>query len=96
MSDVKWVSLLKLKASYGEQGNDNLASVTYYWHPYADGATIGQQGTQGGIIVSDEACKGARITLEKGGAVPYAMLCAMDGTAFHTVLASDEQDAMMR
>ena len=67
-----------------------------YWHPYADGATIGQQGTQGGIIVSDEACKGARITLEKGGAVPYAMLCAMDGTAFHTVLASDEQEAMMR
>ena len=36
LSDVKWVSLLKLKASYGEQGNDNLASVTYYWHPYAD------------------------------------------------------------
>ena len=36
LSDVKWVSLLKLKASYGEQGNDNLASVTYSWHPYAD------------------------------------------------------------
>ena len=28
MSDVKWIDLLKVKASYGEQGNDNLGS---YW-----------------------------------------------------------------
>ena len=36
MKDVKWVNLLKLKASYGEQGNDNLSDITYYWHAYAD------------------------------------------------------------
>ena len=36
LSDVKWINLLKLKASYGEQGNDNLSGVTYYWHAYAD------------------------------------------------------------
>ena len=36
MKDIKWINLLKLKASYGEQGNDNLSSITYYWHAYAD------------------------------------------------------------
>ena len=36
LSDVKWINLLKLKASYGEQGNDNLSGVTYSWHAYAD------------------------------------------------------------
>ena len=32
MSDVTWVNMLKLKASYGVQGNDNLGS----YYPYAD------------------------------------------------------------
>ena len=32
MSDVDWVNMLKLKASYGVQGNDNLRS----YYPYAD------------------------------------------------------------
>ena len=32
MSDVKWVDLLKLKASYGEMGNDQGMG----WHAYAD------------------------------------------------------------
>lgn len=30
LKDVKWVDLLKLKVSYGSQGNDNLGS-NYYW-----------------------------------------------------------------
>ena len=36
LSDVKWINLLKLKVSYGEQGNDNLSSISYPWHAYAD------------------------------------------------------------
>lgn len=32
MSDVDWVNMLKLKVSYGVQGNDNLGS----YYPYAD------------------------------------------------------------
>ena len=32
MSDVNWVNMLKLKVSYGVQGNDNLRS----YYPYAD------------------------------------------------------------
>ena len=36
MSDVKWVDLLKVKLSYGVQGNDNLSSLTYPWQAYSD------------------------------------------------------------
>ncbi len=36
MSNASWVNLLKLKASYGVQGNDNLGSSTTYYFPYAD------------------------------------------------------------
>ena len=32
LSDVKWIDMLKLKVSYGMQGNDNLGSL----YPYAD------------------------------------------------------------
>ena len=36
MDEYDWVDLLKLKASYGEQGNDNLSSADYPYFPYAD------------------------------------------------------------
>ena len=36
MKDLTWINLLKVKASYGEQGNDNLSSVSYMYHAYAD------------------------------------------------------------
>ncbi|MDO4160806.1 MAG: TonB-dependent receptor [Prevotellaceae bacterium] len=36
LEDVKWIDLLKLKVSYGEQGNDNLSGITYAWQAYAD------------------------------------------------------------
>ena len=36
MEDYKWIDFLKLKASYGEQGNDNLSSADYPYFPYAD------------------------------------------------------------
>ena len=41
LKDVKWLDMLKLKVSYGEQGNDNLlkndGNTTYY--PYSDAYT---------------------------------------------------------
>lgn len=38
---AKWVDLLKLKVSYGEQGNDNLSSGYYYsYHPWSNFYTI--------------------------------------------------------
>jgi len=36
MSSAKWVNLLKLKASWGMQGNENLGSSTTYYYPYTD------------------------------------------------------------
>ena len=42
MSDVAWVNMLKLKASYGVQGNDNLYPSAGYarkYYPYSDNYT---------------------------------------------------------
>lgn len=42
MSEVAWVQMLKLKASYGVQGNDNLYPTSNYarkYYPYADNYT---------------------------------------------------------
>ncbi|MEG1403724.1 TonB-dependent receptor [Bacteroides sp.] len=36
MGEVDWVNMLKLKASYGVQGNDNLGTSTAYYYAYAD------------------------------------------------------------
>ncbi|MGM9698801.1 MAG: SusC/RagA family TonB-linked outer membrane protein [Prevotella sp.] len=36
LENVKWLDILKLKVSYGLTGNDNLTSVTYDRHAYAD------------------------------------------------------------
>ncbi len=34
--DLDYIDMLKLKASYGEQGNDDLASADYSYFPYSD------------------------------------------------------------
>ncbi len=42
MSGVSWIQMLKLKASYGVQGNDNLypnANYARHYYPYADNYT---------------------------------------------------------
>lgn len=36
MSDVTWVDQLKFKASFGQNGNDNLGTSTYYYYAWAD------------------------------------------------------------
>ena len=36
MKDVSWVDMLKLKVSYGIQGNDNLGTRAQWYYPYAD------------------------------------------------------------
>ena len=36
LENVKWIDQLKLKVSYGLTGNDNLSSISYYRHAYAD------------------------------------------------------------
>lgn len=56
------------------------------WLPFDDGKTMGQPGSEEGVIVADEEYKhSARITLERNTTVaPYAITCGMYGNFFHT------------
>lgn len=66
------------------------------WRPYRDGATVGQRGSEDGIILPDEEHDaGARITLERGGShgVPFAVTCGIFGWFFHTRLLGSEVEA---
>ncbi|HSU17254.1 hypothetical protein [Longimicrobium sp.] len=56
------------------------------WFPAEDGSTLGQPGTEGGIILrDDEHPWGARITLERGSeVVPFAITCGIYGWMMHT------------
>jgi hypothetical protein len=66
------------------------------WQLFEDGATIGQKGSEDGIILRDEEHDaGARITLERGCAhgVPYAVTCGIYGWFFHTRLLGSEEEA---
>ena len=59
--NAAWVDELKLKASYGEQGNDNISNYLY-----TDRYTIGN--SNGSISLVPSSTKGNRnITWEKGG-----------------------------
>ena len=40
MQDIEWINMLKVKASYGVQGNDNLGSSSVYYYAYADQFTV--------------------------------------------------------
>ncbi len=66
------------------------------WVAFDNGATIGQRGSEGGIIVrDDEHGDGARITLERGCAhcVPFAVTCGVYGWFFHTRFVGSEAEA---
>lgn len=64
------------------------------WHPVDDGATLGQMGPEGGIIIRDEEhTEGARITLERRGSIaPFSITCGVYGVMFHTRFFADEAE----
>ncbi|MGB8262014.1 MAG: hypothetical protein WCE75_16765 [Terracidiphilus sp.] len=72
------------------------------WYPFEDGKTLGQTGSEEGVILRDEEhILGARITLERGGRiVPFAITCGIYGWMLHTRFfeaeaeATDEYDRM--
>ncbi|MDE6012186.1 MAG: TonB-dependent receptor [Prevotella sp.] len=53
LKDVKWIDMLKLKASYGEQGNDNIGGTADYgWYiPYADQYNVNYSTSSGYSLV---------------------------------------------
>lgn len=56
------------------------------WHPYDGGQTIGQRGSEDGVILRDEEHElGARITLERECiSSSAAITCGVYGWFFHT------------
>ncbi len=56
------------------------------WHPYNQGRTIGQRGTEDGIILRDEEhSAGSQITLERDPrSIPFAITCGIYCWLFHT------------
>jgi hypothetical protein len=56
------------------------------WVPFDRGATVGQHGSEGGVIVRDEEHEmGARITLERDCvSAPFTITCGIYGWFFHT------------
>src|SRR5947209_20031862 len=66
------------------------------WQPFDGGATVGQRGSEDGVIVRDEEHDlGARITLERGCShgVPFAVTCGIYGWFFHTRFLGSEAEA---
>lgn len=65
------------------------------WQPMDGGATLGQRGTEGGVILrDDEHPWGARITLEEPGMLaPFGITCGVYGWFGHTRWFSTRDDA---
>jgi hypothetical protein len=65
------------------------------WRPFDNEATLGQRGSEGGVIVRDEEHEaGARATLERGcGSAPWTVTCGIYGWFFHTRFLGSEAEA---
>ena len=65
------------------------------WQPFNGGSSLGEEGSEQGMIIRDEAHPGgARITLEREPAlVPFAITCTIYGWMVHTVYFAAEEQA---
>ena len=65
------------------------------WSPYEGGASLGQPGSEQGVVVRDEEHElGARITLERAArAAPFAITCGIYGWMMHTRFFSSQDEA---
>ena len=56
------------------------------WSAVDDGTTMGETGSEGGVILRDDEYRGgARITLERGGGTtPFIITCGVYGWMVHT------------
>lgn len=72
-------------------------TVNNAWQPYNGGSTLGERGSEDGIIRCDESFPlGARITLEEGGNLPWAITCGISGFMVHTAFASTEEEGVQK
>jgi hypothetical protein len=65
------------------------------WYTFNGGRTLGQRGSENGVIVRDaEHTGGARITLERASATaPFAITCGIYGALVHTRFFATPQEA---
>jgi hypothetical protein len=64
------------------------------WFAFNEGRTIGQRGSEHGVIIRDEEYPGVgRITLERDGYTPFAITCGLYGVLAHTCFFSNEAEA---
>jgi hypothetical protein len=68
------------------------------WYSFDKGATLGQKGSESGVIVRDEEhTMGARITLERDtSAALFAITCGIYGCMLHTRFFSIESEASLQ
>jgi hypothetical protein len=68
------------------------------WYPFENGATLGQKGSEEGIILRDEEHpQEARITLERNTrTAPFAITCGIYGCMMHTRFFSLESEATLQ
>jgi hypothetical protein len=66
------------------------------WYLMDRGKTIGQVGSEDGLIIrDDEHSGGARITLERDSVhAPFAITCGIYGWMFHTRRLGKEEEAL--
>lgn len=65
------------------------------WEPVNSGETIGQLGSEQGVILQDEILPDvSRITLERDGQIaPFSITCGVFGAFMHTAFASTVSEA---
>jgi hypothetical protein len=65
------------------------------WGPFAHGSSLGDEGSELGVIALDEAhAAGARITLERDCMLaPFAVTCSVYGWMVHTRYFATEPEA---
>jgi hypothetical protein len=64
------------------------------WRQFNKGQSIGERGSESGIIIRDEEHDdGARVTLERGGHNPFSITCGIYGWMVHTAFFASEHDA---
>jgi hypothetical protein len=66
------------------------------WRLAEEGSTLGQLGSEEGVVVEDEEHQGgARITLERRDGKParFAITCGLYGWFFHTRYCPSEEEA---
>lgn len=78
--------------------NPELQSTEAMWLAFDDCASLGQRGSEQGMIVRDEEHRlGARITLERDGCTaPFSITCGIYGLFVHTTFAADEPEAVRK